>query len=180
MNSKSVGYRFAFTLVIAISTLQARGQELSPLQLPKVDTPRDDGALQEIIEGEYAPKIYRADAEDDDEKRLMKQQINCLYAECAVLQDRVQNGTLSIEHLLDARRRLGDARLEYHADPVEKRQIMNEQLTNAKMLEESYAKRMSAGLVSPADAARAAYFRINVELAILRLNQTAGEESSPK
>jgi len=169
MNLRSTALACVIPLVVAISTGQTQGQEIAPLQLPEAETPRDDGALQKIIDGEYAPDIYRVDANDDDEKRLMKQQINCLYAECAVLQGLLEGGLLTIEHLLDARRRLGDARLEYHSDPEEQRNIMNEQLNNAKMLEELCAARMSAG--GPvADAAKAAYFRITIELALLRLD----------
>jgi hypothetical protein len=179
MNPGCFKHSVALSMLLTISTVQAQSQQLSPFQLPNVESPGDDGGLQKIIDGEYAPEIYRVSAEDDVEKRLMKQQINCLYAECAVLLDRVEGGTLTIEHLLDARRRLGDARLEYHADPEEKRKIMDEQLANAKMLEESFAKRMSAGLVSPADAAKAAYHRINVELAILRLDSTANNNDRP-
>ncbi len=177
MNLRSFVQAIIFLFVISSSMVWA---QVSPLQLPNAEKLLDRGALQKIIDGEYAPSLYRVDADDDDEKRLMKQQINCLFAECAVLQDRVQGGGLTIEHLLDARRRLGDARLEYHSDPEEQRKIMKEQLENAKMLEESFSVRVSAGVASPADAAKAAYFRIKVELALLRLEKTIREKSPKK
>ena len=97
---------------------------------------RNDDVLKKIIDGKYSPEIYRVNDDDDDEKRLSKQQINCLYAECAMFQARFEQGAGTLDALVvDARRRLGDAKLEFHVEPEEKRKVLTEPLEDAKKLE---------------------------------------------
>jgi hypothetical protein len=177
MNLKAFVQTYALFVVVAISAVRAQDKAPCSGQLPTRHLQQSDDPLQKIIEGEYAPEIYRANADDDGEKRLLKQQINCLYAECSFLQKRAEEGQEGIVFLLDARRRLGDAKLEFHVDLEEQRKVLEEQLENAKELEESCAARLAAGTSRPDDAAKAAYFRIKVELALLRLGKNRDKNS---
>lgn len=183
MKLKSFFQAIIFLFVTASSTVWAQNQELSPLQMLNVEPPEVTGPLKEIIDGKYAPDIYRINADDDDERRLIKQQINCLYAEYSDFKSPAGFGAVGegfIENFLDVSRRLSDARLAYHSDPEERRKIMSEQLKDAKLLEAMCAARLSIGTDSMGRAAKVAYFRIKVELALLHLEKTEAGKTSQK
>ena len=163
--------------VFMISSVEAQDNNRAPIRNPSSDEGQND-TLKKVLDGQYSPEIYHVKPSDKAEIRLQKQQINCLYAECASLEDRVNTGQLTVDYLLDARRRLGDAKLEFHVAPTEQHQVLSENLKNAKALEANFAQRMAAGLIRPAAAYRATSFRIEVELALLRLEQKLKKESS--
>jgi hypothetical protein len=140
--------------------------------------------MQSILDGRDSPEQYRVNADDDSEKRLLKQQINCLFAECAMLENRVVNGigngSDNFSDLFDAKRRLGDARLEFHEESDEKRKILTEQIENARKVENMIAAQVKAGTVKRTAVCQPTCFRIKAELALLRLEKAQAEEFSKK
>jgi hypothetical protein len=183
-------YAPALTLLLLISNSASRAQDGSPapLKFPPVTVELADFPpaaiqipdLQKILDGQDSPEIYSVNIDDDAEKRLLKQQINCLYAECLTLESRVSHAVGNIFDLFDAKRRLGDARLEFHKEFEEQRKILTEQIEDARKVENMIAAQVRAGTVSHAAVYKSTCFRIKVELALLRLEKAKGEESSKK
>ena len=163
---------------VAIVASRAEGQD------PRMRTPSDNSGqvdlLSKILNGESSPPDYQLQDQDDAITRLEKQRINCGYAECAGLRIRVQVGSEKIDLLLEAKRRLSFARLEFHRDDDEKLKVLKEQLEDAKSLEKSFADRVVHGLVRPEDLAKAAFFRVSTELAIERLKRSKDQTNPGK
>lgn len=161
---------FVAMIYIAILAPTAVGQD------PRIRAPSDNSSqndlLAKILNGEFSPQAYKPADEDDKITRLEKQRICCGYYECASIDIRVREGSEKIDLLLEAKRRLSLARLEFHRDKDERIQVLKEQLDDAKTLENSFSDRVTNGLVRPDDLAKAAYFRVTTELELERLKRS--------
>ena len=151
---------------------------LAPMMLPQDQTlPGDSGQnrSQADKQDENQPvtfpandQVYRENANDDIETKLMKEKIRAAFMEIQPKKRRVLEGQDSVVFLFESQKRLIDALLEFHKEPAKVISFLELNVEIAKQMEAHKKLRYERGMGRLDDYAMAKYFRADAELRLLR------------
>jgi hypothetical protein len=115
---------------------------------------------------------------DDAESRLMQELIDNLQAKFELMQQLV-GGLESNEQLLDIITRLNHAKLEFHDNPDQQRDVLKERLQIARQNEASEKVLVESGARPRNSLSVSTAFRIQAELALLRFERSHAKNLEP-
>jgi hypothetical protein len=115
---------------------------------------------------------------DDELRKLLKERYNAALDEVQVRHKQVLGGIGSVSAMALAGRRLLKARLALCDKPAERVPVYEEHLELAREVEKIQKARHDAGQVSVADWDEARFYRLDLEIELLRAKKAA--ETKPK
>lgn len=175
-------HRLLFLLIVSLlsfsHTTNSIAQELEEFESLKQDLEilSQDPQLarrpgEQTLLGISPPELYKVEQDDDVETRLMKERINCLYAEREIHRQRYTSGANTLVFYIDAQKRLLNAQLEFEEDPKRQRELFTEQLRLAKDMEDRDLQKFRSGVSGADSLYKSKVFRIESELALLRFDK---------
>ena len=111
---------------------------------------------------------YSEQAEDDALTKLQKEKIRAALEECDCKKRRIADGTAQLSSLIEPRRLLLRAQLDFHNEPGIVFSLLEQQVDFAKTLESAAKTRFQSGVGLPDELARATYFRADAQLKLRR------------
>jgi hypothetical protein len=133
--------------------------------------PRDDGEPKEFEPALLKMKPLETGPRDADLYKLLKERFNAALAEVQAAHQRVVAGQIGVEGLFDATARLKHAGLEVFDDPKERIKLLEQFVELAKEVERITDLRQQAGRATVEEVQRVRYFRLDAEIALLRLKK---------
>jgi outer membrane protein TolC len=121
-------------------------------------------------------KPLRIDPKDDELQKLLKERYNAAQAGVEVFLKQYQAGVVDLDHVFEASRRLRVARLELCEKPEEKIACLEELVRFMKSIEQLAEGKSRAGVESNVDVMRARYYRLDVEIELLRAKRAAAKK----
>ena len=122
---------------------------------------------------------YAKNGDDDFETGLQKERIRAVSRERSYRKARFSEGQEQMSLVIDVQRRLTEALLDFHQEPEKIVEVLQQQLTFARQIEENRHLRAQAGMGRPADLAHAIWFRAESELELLQARQKHGLHAEP-
>jgi RNA polymerase sigma factor (sigma-70 family) len=138
--------------------------------------PRADDEPKEFEVALVKRKPLAADPKDDELRKLLKERFNAALGEVQAAHERVLAGQIGAEGLFDATSRLKHAGLEVFDEPKKQIALLEQFVELAKEVERIIDLREQAGRATVEEVQRVRYFRIDAEIALLRLKTKPGEK----
>ena len=118
-------------------------------------------------------------AGDSKLQGLLKERYNAALEELQEDMKLVQQGRIIVDFLFDAQKRLLEAGLELKGRPADRLVALQDHLELAKRIEFETEAQFQAGTTSSAKVARARYFRLDLEIRLLREREAAARGKGP-
>ncbi len=163
------GYQYVFLWLClglaseAVGIVSAASQKQPPVS----------GTLDRVLERK--PRGYASG--DDELRRLLKDRYNSALGEFKSRHALWQGGKSEFHQVLSAGRRLCEAEMELESDPKARSAIIQTHVDIAKSFENTQNRRREHGIVPPADVELARYWRVDLEIRLIRLRKQAGMQA---
>jgi hypothetical protein len=119
----------------------------------------------------YEP--LKAEVGDDELRRLLKERFNAALSELQARYMEYTAGKASIEHLMEASRRLLDSQLELIDKPSDRVAAHEKHVEITKLVEENAKTRWDAGKIAEYELHYTRYVRIDAEIQLLKAKRQA-------
>jgi len=133
--------------------------------------PRPDDEPKEFEVALLKMKPLETGPRDDDLYKLMAERFNAALAEVQSAHQRVVAGQIGPDGLFEATSRLKHAGLEVFADPKQRIKLLEDFVELAKEVERITDARQQAGRATVEEMQRVRYYRLDAEIALLRLKR---------
>ena len=158
-------------LVFQVCTIGQTGKCLAQEKPPA----SVNDAISKLLNGEPGP--YMVKPEDDEQTKLLKQRVNIARIELLEIEKTGSWGKPP-EFTIGTHKRVLNAQIElfdYLNQPEDALSALNESLDRARRLEREMTKEWGEGKISTGDVSQVIYFRLGIELKILRAKEQKRE-----
>lgn len=138
-----------------------------------------DRIFERWIAGEFSPDRYRIRDQDSQEVRLQKQRINMALLEDNHFRQLMSEGIATLEQVQKTNARVLSAKLDFETDHRRRIEAIESALKSARESEQIVESQYREGAdVNVQQVAEAKYYRIDLELKLLREQQRTSQSSA--